>query len=121
MTGRVAGLARYEIRVRGRLNESWFDWLDGVTMTYEAESEGPGVTVLTGSFDQAALRGILAHLWDLNLTVLGVAQRESLADNDTAAADTRGSGLNAAGGLPKSELAGSGGSTQGSGIELAPS
>jgi hypothetical protein len=62
----------YEIRVRGALGGPWSDWLDGVTLSGETGPPGPGITVLTGRFDQAALRGLLTRLWDLNLTVLSV-------------------------------------------------
>jgi len=38
-----------------------------------AEDDGQPITTLTGPVaDQAALRGILNKLWDLNLTLLGV-------------------------------------------------
>ena len=72
MNSRLADVAPYEIRVRGRLDENWFGWLDRVTMTFEPEPEGFGVTTLAGNFDQAALRGLVSYLWDMNLTVLGV-------------------------------------------------
>jgi len=77
------GVARYEIRVRGRLDETWFDWPAGITCAFEAEPEGLGITVLTGSFDQAALRALLARLWDFNLTVLGVVRRDEPAGPGT--------------------------------------
>jgi hypothetical protein len=72
MNGRLADLVTYQIRVRGRLEESWLDWLDRLSMTFEPETDGLGVTVVTGDLDQAALRGLLSYLWDMNLTVLSV-------------------------------------------------
>jgi hypothetical protein len=39
------------------------------------------VTALTGLVDQAALRGILNRIWDLNLTVLSVISTEVSNDN----------------------------------------
>jgi hypothetical protein len=74
MSSRSAEAATYEIRVRGRLADSWLDWLDGVAMAYEGRPADLGVTILTGSFDQAALRGLLTWLWDLNLSVLSVSR-----------------------------------------------
>ena len=60
----------YQIRVQGRLDNDWSDWLRGMTVTFEG-----GVTTLTGPVaDQAALRGILCKLWDLNLTLASVVQ-----------------------------------------------
>jgi hypothetical protein len=62
----------YEVRVRGALDESWFEVPRGVRMTFDAQ-HGDGVTtVLAGVLDQAALRGLLTRLWDLNLLVLSV-------------------------------------------------
>ena len=62
--------ARYQIMVRGRLDESWSEWLDGMTMAFEH-----GVTTLTGPVaDQSALRGILSKIWDLNLTLISVTR-----------------------------------------------
>jgi hypothetical protein len=75
MNSRPADVVTYQVRVRGRLDESWLDWLDRLRMTFEPEADGLGVTVLTGAFDQAALRGLLSYLWDMNLTVLSVEPR----------------------------------------------
>ena len=72
MSSRLADVVTYQVRVRGRLDESWLDWLDRLSMTFEPETDGLGVTVLTGELDQAALRGLLSYLWDMNLTVLSV-------------------------------------------------
>lgn len=71
MSSRSDMEATYEVRIRGRLDGSWSDWLDGVTMAID-EEDGREVTVLTGRLDQAALRGLLTRLWDLNVTVLSV-------------------------------------------------
>jgi len=47
--------ATYQVRVSGELDESWSDWLAGMTITVESEGEDPPVTTLTGTVDQAAL------------------------------------------------------------------
>ena len=58
----------YRIQVFGRLDQSWSNWLDQMTMGYDG-----GVTTLTGPVaDQAALRGILTRIWDMNLTLISV-------------------------------------------------
>ena len=44
-------------------------------MTFEHNHDGDVTTVLTASLDQAALRGVLPRIWDLNLTVLSVSHR----------------------------------------------
>ena len=58
----------YEIKVEGRLDENWSDWFSGMAVTLEDD-----VTILTGAVaDQAALRGILTKIWDLNLTLISI-------------------------------------------------
>jgi hypothetical protein len=59
----------YMIQVKGHIDYCWSEWLDGLSISYEAN----GNTVLTGSLaDQAALHGLLAKIRDLNLTLLSV-------------------------------------------------
>jgi hypothetical protein len=47
---------------------------DGVTMVFAIDAECPGTTLMTASLDQAALRGVLGRIRDLNLSVLSVAR-----------------------------------------------
>jgi hypothetical protein len=72
MNSRLADVAPYTIRVRGSLDETWFGWLDRVTITFEPAPGGFDVTKIAGHFDQAALRGLVSYLWDMNLTILSV-------------------------------------------------
>jgi hypothetical protein len=70
--------AVYQIKVQGRLDACWSDWFNGMTITFDSESGGPAVTTLTGAVvDQAKLRGMLAKIWDLNLTLMSVTRIES--------------------------------------------
>lgn len=63
----------YCITVQGQLDESWSNWLGGMSIAVERADEGVPVTTLTGPVvDQPALRGILNRLWDLNLTLISV-------------------------------------------------
>ena len=62
----------YQIRVPGELDESWSDWLAGMTMAVESEGEDPPVTILTGTVDQAALHGVLRRLYSLGLPLISV-------------------------------------------------
>jgi hypothetical protein len=62
----------YQIKVPGELDESWSDWDGGMTVTVESEGEGPPVTVLTGTVDQAALHGVLRRLYSLGLPLISV-------------------------------------------------
>ena len=67
----------YQIRIQGWIGPHWADWFGGLAMTYEGTEDDSLLTVLAGPVaDQAALRGILCKLWDLNLTVLSVIQVE---------------------------------------------
>jgi hypothetical protein len=72
------GPITYKVRIRGRLDEEWSDWLDTVAITYDS-----GVTTLTGPLaDQAALRGILTRIWDLNLTLISVQRIEADSEEE---------------------------------------
>ncbi len=59
----------FEIHVRGQLDESWSDWLEGL----DVKLLDNGEMILFGHIgDQAALMGILNKLYGLNLTLLSV-------------------------------------------------
>ena len=60
---------RYQIRIQGRLEETWSDWFDGLEIVLQGENE----TLLIGTVaDQAALYGILLKLHNLGLLLLSV-------------------------------------------------
>ena len=69
--------AVYQIKVEGTLDERWSDWFSGLAVVAGGEGEGAPVTTLTGRMDQAALRGILTKVWDLNLTLVSVVPVEA--------------------------------------------
>jgi hypothetical protein len=72
---------RYQIRVQGWIGERWADWLDGITTAHEGAKDDSSVTVLTSPvIDQAALRGLLTKIWDLNLTLISVTRVETSAE-----------------------------------------
>jgi hypothetical protein len=63
----------FEIRVKGHLDESWSEWLEGL----EVKLLESGEMILLGHIrDQAALMGILNKLYSLNLTLLSVSSAE---------------------------------------------
>ena len=61
----------YQIRVRGRLDSHWSEWLGGLSVVYE---DGDGCdTILCGPVvDQAALHGVLIKIRDLGVPLLAV-------------------------------------------------
>ena len=61
----------FEIHVKGQLDESWSDWLEGM----EVKLIDNGEMVLLGPIgDQAALMGVLNKLYGLNLVLLSVSE-----------------------------------------------
>ena len=59
----------YRILIEGQLDARWSDWFDGLSVALVGESE----TAIQGPItDQAALRGILERIWDLNLAIISV-------------------------------------------------
>jgi hypothetical protein len=69
---------RYEICIKGHLDDKWADWFEGLTITREDNGE----TLLTGPVvDQAALHGVLRKVRDLGMPLLSVNRvRPSQAD-----------------------------------------
>jgi hypothetical protein len=60
---------RYEIRVKGHLDNRWAEWFESLTITLEEN----GDTLLTGPVvDQAALHGLLKKVRDLGIPLLSV-------------------------------------------------
>jgi hypothetical protein len=64
--------ATYQIKVPGALGERWSEWAGRMTITVESEGDGPPVTTLTGTVDQAALQGLLRRLYSLGLPLPSV-------------------------------------------------
>ena len=61
----------FEIHVKGHLDESWSDWLEGL----EVKLLDNGEMILFGHVgDQAALMGTLNKLYRLNLALLSVSE-----------------------------------------------
>ena len=67
---------RYEIRVKGQLDQQWSAWFEGLTISYDGE----GNTILRGPLaDEAALHGVLIKVRDLALPLLAL-RREDAGD-----------------------------------------
>jgi len=66
-------LQRYEIRLKGHLDDRWAKWFEGLTITLDED----GHTLLTGPVvDQAALHGLLKKVRDLGLPLVSVSPVE---------------------------------------------
>ena len=74
----MTGQDKYQIRVQGWISERWANWFEGVTVIYEGAQDSSPITVLTSPIvDQAALRGLLTKIWDLNLALISVSRVET--------------------------------------------
>ena len=61
----------YQIRVPGKLDESWSEWYGEMTVMVESDDNFP-ITTLIGIFDQAAFQGLLRRLYTLGLPLISV-------------------------------------------------
>jgi len=64
--------ATYRIKVPGALDGKWLDWNGGLKMDIENDKHGYPITTLTTTIDQAALQGLLRHLYSLGLPIFSV-------------------------------------------------
>jgi len=69
--------ATYQIKVPGHLDKRWSDWDGEMTIAVESDVDGLPVTTLSGTFDQAALHGLLRRLYSLGLPLISVICVES--------------------------------------------
>jgi hypothetical protein len=65
----IAQCRYFRIELRGQVGEVWLAAFDPVSLSISDQ-----VTWLEVRVDQAALRGILNRLWDLNLNILSVVE-----------------------------------------------
>ena len=60
---------RYEIRIKGHLDDQWADWFGGLSIRLEEN----GSTLLSGPVvDQSALYGLLKKVRDLGMALVAV-------------------------------------------------
>lgn len=63
----------YRIRIRGHLDPSWQEWLEGLQIVHEAD----GTSLLIGTLqDLPALYGVLTKIGRLSLTLLSLESSE---------------------------------------------
>jgi hypothetical protein len=79
----------YEIKAQGRFSSDWDSLYPDMSVTYTLQEHGPPATTLTGAIvDQAALRGIVNMLWDLNFVLISInllqdqAKQEGVNQNE---------------------------------------
>jgi hypothetical protein len=63
---------RYQIKVPGELDPGWADRVEGMALEVEFEGDDRPFTTLTGTFDQAALHGLLQWLYAVGLPLASV-------------------------------------------------
>ena len=68
--------AVYTIKIQGQIGDHWLSYFDG----FEIETVGEGrstITTMQGCLvDQAALQGVLQHLYGLGLVLLRVERKK---------------------------------------------
>ena len=65
--------AIYQITVQGRIDPTWSDRLEGMTLCQATAEAGSSLTTLEGELgDQAALAGVLNTIYELHLPVISV-------------------------------------------------
>ena len=71
----------YRLVVQGELNDSWSDWLGDVRLERINRIHASSQTTIFSEIpDQAALRGLLNKIWDLNLTLVSVNRQEKISN-----------------------------------------
>ncbi len=65
----MSGVATYELRVDGHLDDHWSPWLTDLTIARQDD----GTSTLTGPVaDQAQLHGVLSTLRDMGVTLISL-------------------------------------------------
>lgn len=78
--------AHFQIRVEGVLNNSWSEWLNGLSIEYTPD----GQTKITSEVrDQAELFGILIKVRDFGLELVSVNRAEEDARKDGSDSSVR--------------------------------
>jgi hypothetical protein len=69
--------SQYRIVIQGDLNSSWLEWFGEGSFDRIYQDRSSRETVIISAIpDQAALRGLVNRMWDLNLTLNSVNIQE---------------------------------------------
>jgi len=63
----------YQVQIPGKMDETWLDWFGEIAIDTDSDENGFPITTLIGTFDQAALIGLLRRLYSLGLPLISVA------------------------------------------------
>jgi hypothetical protein len=77
----------YQIKVPGQLDDSWLDSGGELRIVVETEADYPPVTILTVTFDQAGLHGLLRRLYSLGLPLISVIYVEGDSEDKSGNQD----------------------------------
>ncbi|MGD2026728.1 MAG: hypothetical protein PVI99_02845 [Anaerolineales bacterium] len=73
--------ATYLIKVPGALDGEWLDWNGGLAVNIESEGNDP-ITTLTITADQAALHGLLKHLYAFGIPLISVVCQDYMINEE---------------------------------------
>jgi len=62
----------YQIQIAGQLGGNWSDWIEKQDFRIDTDPSGLMTTTLTGTYDQAALIGLLRRLYSLGFPLISV-------------------------------------------------
>ena len=79
--------ATYQIKVPGKLDTSWSDWMGEMSVSVGSDDDGLPTTILTSMFDQAALQGLLRRLYSLGLPLISVICLDSVRRTEKEGTD----------------------------------
>ena len=66
----------YRIQIEGILKEKWINWFNGQLVGAISPDPSTNLTVFHVNVpDQAALRGVVNKIWDLNLAVVSIVRQ----------------------------------------------
>ena len=68
----------YEIKVRDHLDQHWYAWFEGWTLTQLGDGE---VVLRSTTVDQSGVHGALNKIRDLNLELISVIRISEKVDN----------------------------------------